>query len=90
MRSTVKSKVNYAFKATNDHLRLVQQNLAVEKLKGKQLSEDLHLVDEEYCQLEEKYQDGQAQVQEFLDSMYPTPWKATNSQTKSGHFITAF
>lgn len=83
MSSTVKSKVRYASKATNDHLRVAHQNLAVEKLIGKRLSEDLHLVEEEFCQLEEKNQDAQAQVQEFLEGA-----KQYVPDTMEGHKFT--
>ena len=82
-RSTVKNKVRYVSKATNDHLHLVQQNLATEKAKGKRLSEDLHLVEEEYCQLEERYQDAQAQVQEFIEGT-----KQCIPDTMEGHKFT--
>ncbi len=66
-RSVVKRKVRYISKTTTDHLQLVQQKLAAEQVKGKQLSEDLHQMDEEYCELEEKYTETQAQVHDFLE-----------------------
>ena len=67
VRSTVKSKVTYVSKTTQDHLQLMQQNLAEENVKGKKLSEDFKQMVEEYCQLEEKTQEAQAQLDDLLE-----------------------
>ena len=67
IRSTLKNKTRYISKATTDHLKLVKEKLASEKLKGRELSADLHKMENEYCQLEEKYEEAQTQVHDFLE-----------------------
>ena len=48
-------------------MKSVKEMLASEKLKGRELSADLHKMEDEHCQLEEKYEEAQTQVDEFLE-----------------------
>ncbi len=66
-KNSLKRKTRYVSKTTTEHLSLVQHKLAQERAKGRELVDELHQKDAEFCELEERYKEVQAEVDEFIE-----------------------
>ena len=83
MRSTSKNKSRHICKTTSDHLHFIEKRLAEEKTKGKELTANLHYMENEYCQLQERYKEAQVQVDSFVEGT-----KQHVPNTMDGHKFT--
>ena len=82
LKYTAKNKAHKISQQAADQLRQTQQDLIAEKHTVKYMTEKMQELDEEYCELEEKYKDAKSKVEEFLEGHKYIP------KTKEGQKFT--